>query len=103
MNRVLRCLCCTLSLAALVAAQTNTPRKDFPREANSSAQQASGKASPKDSREPFVIERYATTVRFENDGTGERDLSARVRVQSDAGAQALQELIFGYRSPNEQV
>ena len=37
------------------------------------------------SQEPFVIEQYFTTVRFENDGTGERDLSVRIRVQSDAG------------------
>ena len=103
MNRVLRCLLCTVGLAALTAAQTNTPQKDSPRKANSSGQQSPVKIAPKDSREPFVIERYITTVRFENDGTGERDLSARVRVQSDAGAQALQELIFGYRSPNEQV
>jgi len=103
MNCVLRCLLCTLGLATLAAAQTSTTRIAPPRNTSASTQQSPGKVAPNNSREPFVIERYATTVRFENDGTGERDLSARVRVQSDAGAQALQELIFGYRSPNEQV
>jgi tetratricopeptide (TPR) repeat protein/transglutaminase-like putative cysteine protease len=56
-----------------------------------------------DSKEPFVFESYSTKVRFENDGTGERDHIARIRVQSDAGVQALGELIFGYNSANEQM
>ncbi len=103
MNRVLRCLFCTFTFAALAAAQTRTHPKASSTSANSSAQQTPAKTAPKNANEPFVIERYATTVRFENDGTGERDLFARVRVQNDAGAQSLQELIFGYRAPNEQV
>ena len=53
------------------------------------------------SQEPFVIEQYHTTARFENDGTSERDLAVRVRVQSDAGVQQLGELVFGYNSANE--
>jgi tetratricopeptide (TPR) repeat protein/transglutaminase-like putative cysteine protease len=55
------------------------------------------------SQEPFVIEQYVTTARFENDGTSERDLAVRIRVQSDAGVQQLGELIFGYNSANEVV
>jgi tetratricopeptide (TPR) repeat protein len=55
------------------------------------------------SQEPFVIEQFFTTARFENDGTGERDLSVRIRVQSDAGVQQLGEMIFGYNSANEQL
>src|SRR3954462_10551713 len=41
------------------------------------------------SREAMVYEQYRTLVRFENDGTGRRDSIARVRVQSEAGVQAL--------------
>jgi Flp pilus assembly protein TadD/transglutaminase-like putative cysteine protease len=54
-------------------------------------------------QQPFVIERYYTTVRYENDGTGERDLAVRIRVHSEAGAQRLAELAFGYSSANEQM
>ncbi len=53
------------------------------------------------SQEPFVIEQYFTAARFENDGTSQRDLAVRIRVQSDAGVQQLGELIFGYNSANE--
>src|ERR1700683_1834060 len=55
------------------------------------------------SQEPFVIEQYYTTAKFENDGTSQRDLSVRIRVQSDAGVQQLGELVFGYNSGNEQM
>jgi Flp pilus assembly protein TadD/transglutaminase-like putative cysteine protease len=54
-------------------------------------------------QEPYVIERYDTTARFESDGTGERDLSVRIHVNSDAGVQQLGELIFGFNSANEQM
>jgi tetratricopeptide (TPR) repeat protein/transglutaminase-like putative cysteine protease len=68
-----------------------------------------GKTSPQApaasdySKEDFVVETYDTTARFENDGTGERDLSVRVRIQSDAGAQQFGELVFGYNSANEEI
>ena len=103
MNCVWRCLICTLSLAALAAAQTKTPPNTTSSKAAPSSPQTARKTPQANSREPFVIERYVTTVRFEADGTGERDLSARVRVQTDAGADGLKELIFGYRTPGEQV
>jgi Flp pilus assembly protein TadD/transglutaminase-like putative cysteine protease len=65
---------------------------------------AAQKQSPADySQEPYVIEQYVTTARLENDGTGERVLTVRVRVQSDAGVQQLGELVFGYNSANEQM
>ncbi len=53
--------------------------------------------------EPFVIEQYYSAARFENDGTGERDLTVRIHVQSDAGVQTLGELVFGYSAANEQM
>jgi tetratricopeptide (TPR) repeat protein/transglutaminase-like putative cysteine protease len=58
--------------------------------------------SPYDSREPYVIEEYRTVVRFENDGTSEQVLSARIRVQDEASAEKLSELIFPHNA-NEQV
>jgi Flp pilus assembly protein TadD len=54
-------------------------------------------------QEPYVIEKYETTARFESDGTGERDISVRIHVNSDAGVQQLGELVFGFNSANEQM
>jgi len=53
--------------------------------------------------EAYVIEQLRTVVRFENDGSGSREQTARVRVQSDAGVQRLGQLIFGYSSANEKL
>jgi len=68
---------------------------------------ATAAASPKVhadfSREPFVIEQFATFVRFENDGTGEQDLRVRVKLQSDEGAQQWNELVFAYNATNEKI
>jgi tetratricopeptide (TPR) repeat protein len=55
------------------------------------------------SKEPYVFEGHSLTVRFENDGTEERELSVRVRVQNDEGAQRFRGLVFSYISPNEKV
>ena len=103
MNRVWRCLVCTLSFPTLAFAQTKAPPKTPSPKSTTSLPQGAPKAAPDYSKEPFVIERYITTIRFESDGTGERDLSARVRVQTEAGVQGVKELIFGYRSPEERV
>ncbi len=59
--------------------------------------------APDYSHEPFVVEKYYSNVRYENDGTGERDIVARIHLQSDAGVQQLGELVFGYNSSNEQM
>src|SRR3954462_4603075 len=58
---------------------------------------------PDYSREAMVYEQYRTLVRFENDGTGRRDTTARIRVQSEAGVQMLGQLVFGYNAANEKI
>ena len=60
-------------------------------------------AKPDYSQEPFVIEQFITRVRFENDGKGRRELSMRIRVQSEAGVQQLGQLQFGYNAANERL
>jgi len=42
-------------------------------------------------------------VRFENDGTGIRDTSAVIRIQSQAGVQAFGQLIVGYSAATEKL
>src|SRR5271154_527754 len=91
-------LCALLFASSTAAQQANSTHNKAPTAANSAAQ----KSPPADySQEPFVIEQYVTTARFENDGTSERSLAVRIHVQSDAGVQQLGELIFGYNSSNE--
>ena len=78
----------------------------------SSAGSAAGKtadaAKPDDkghdySQESFVVEKMLTRYRFESDGTGRKELVARIRVQSEAGVQQWGQLQFGYNSANERV
>jgi Flp pilus assembly protein TadD len=91
-------LCSALTCSTLKAQQP--PSAPAPTQAAAASQ----KLTPGDySQEAFVVEKYSTTARFENDGTSERDLSVRIRVQSDAGVQQFGELVFGYNSGNEQM
>ena len=54
-------------------------------------------------REAFVVETSRTAWRFETDGTGEKNVAVRVKVQSDAGVQMFGQLVFGYNAANERV
>ena len=58
---------------------------------------------PDTSQEAFVIERYKTLYRFEKDGTGVREMSTSVKIQSDAGIQQFGQLVFPYSSANEKI
>lgn len=85
----------------LSSAQNLAPPPTTSGKENSAAAQKPATADY--SQEPYIVEQYVTSVRFENDGTGERVFTMRVRVQSDAGVQQLGELVFGYNSANEQM
>src|SRR5580693_2508123 len=93
-------LCAILFSSSLMAKQESHAQNSSPAPAKPAPQ----KLQPADySQEPFIIEQYYTIARFENDGTSERTLAVRIRVQSDAGVQQLGELIFGYNSSNEAM
>ncbi len=51
--------------------------------------------------ESLVFERYETTYRLNADGTGERIVHVKVRIQSEGAAQQLGVLTIGYASANE--
>jgi Flp pilus assembly protein TadD len=86
------------------ASVTTSAQQPTAAPAKTAAAPSAAKQSAVDySQEPFVIEKYSTVARFENDGTGEHDLTVRIHVQSDAGVQQLGELVFGYSSSNEQM
>src|SRR5579863_5658419 len=95
MNRLWLTTFCVLSMPCAMPAQS-VPANP--------AKSASQKQSAIDySKEPFVVEQYSTTVRFENDGTSKREVAARVRVQTDTGAQQLRDIVFDFDSASERV
>lgn len=60
-------------------------------------------SGPDYSKQAAVIETYHTTAAFQNDGTSLRDVTLRVRINSDAGVQQYSVLVFPYASANEKV
>ncbi len=50
-----------------------------------------------------MVERLKNSFRFENEGTGRRETSARIKVQSEAGVEQWGQLVMGYNSANERV
>src|ERR1044071_5033387 len=58
---------------------------------------------PDYSQEAAVIEDLRSSYRFERDGTGQRDVIFRAKVQSDAGVERLGQLVIGYSSANEKL
>jgi tetratricopeptide (TPR) repeat protein/transglutaminase-like putative cysteine protease len=103
MSRFWVVLFCLLNVPALAWAQARPSSAATPPAQSPHLSSIQNQHPAEYSKEPFVIERYATTARFENDGTGEQVLAVRVHVQSDAGAQQLHELVFRYDSANQQM
>jgi tetratricopeptide (TPR) repeat protein len=52
-------------------------------------------------KEALVFERSDTTVRMRADGTGERDVHAWLRLQSEGAARQFSVLLFSYAAANE--
>jgi len=95
---------CLVTLPILASAQDKSTPPATPQKSAPSASAAAPKQSAPDySQEPFIVEQYNMLARFENDGTGETIVTARIRIQSDAGVQQLGQLPFGYNSANEQI
>jgi len=81
-------------LCVISAAQVAPPPPPPPKAADK---------APDYSQEGFVVENWHTTYTFENDGTGKRELYARIKVQSEAGVQQWGQVVLGYSSANERV
>ena len=64
---------------------------------------AASEAAADHSQESFVVEKLHSSYRFENDGTGRRELYAKIKIQSEAGVEIWGQLVFGYNSANERV
>ena len=93
-----RLACLPLLFAATLLAQVPPPNPVPTPPVNPAA------APPIDhSQESFVVEKLRTSYHFENDGTGKRDVYARIKVQSEAGVEQWGQLVVGYNSANERV
>ena len=61
-------------------------------------------AKPSDiAKEALVFDQLETRIRLEPDGTGSRQVTARVRVLADAGVKAMAVPTFTYTASNQQV
>jgi tetratricopeptide (TPR) repeat protein len=83
----------TFFFSLTASAQTKAPAK--PTEAT--------KQKPDYSQEAVVVEQLSTAYRFERDGTGQREQTLRVKIQSDAGVARFGQLVFDYSSANEKL
>jgi tetratricopeptide (TPR) repeat protein len=55
------------------------------------------------SQESYVVEKLRTSYHFENDGTGRREIYAKIKVQSEPGVEQWGQVVVGYNSANERV
>ena len=58
---------------------------------------------PDYSKEALVWDQVQSRLRFETDGTGTRETTARIRIQADAGVKAFAVLNFAYTTSNQQI
>ena len=87
-----------LSSSGIKSVGAQTSGSKSPSKATEAAKQKSDY-----SQEAFVIEQLSTAYRFERDGTGRRESTLRVKVQSDAGVERFGQLVFNYSSANEKL
>src|SRR5271170_7819188 len=96
----------TVLLAAIGLAQEKPAEKATGTPAQQSAPKPAEKppsATQDFSKEAYIIDRFATHIVAENDGTGTRELTAQVKLLADAGVKAFAVLNFVYSSANEAV
>jgi len=101
MRRLLALFLLTLSSTFLSFAQAQSSSGSA---LPSKADPATKPAEKRDySQESYVVEQVVTKYRFENDGTGRKEVIARIHVQSEAGVEQWGQVVVGYNSANERV
>ncbi len=84
--------------------ERNSPQPASPPQAASAPIPKPAVSKPGDfSKEAVVFDRMATHIREEADGTGTRQITARIRILADAGVKELAVLQFTYTATNQQV
>ena len=91
-----------LGIAVVISAgaqSQSAPRLKSPGDDSKTAAPASSDYS----QEPLVYESVRGKLRYEDDGAGVREVSARIHVQSALGIQKVGQLVFDYNAANESV
>lgn len=101
--RILRYCLCLFAASAFLVPGSQSMAQSAATPAKPAASQSPGAQAPDTSKEALVIEKIATRVREEADGTGSRETIARMRIQSDAGVKQMAVLTFTYTASNQQV
>src|SRR5580692_4638585 len=103
-NRLIALILSFLLAASAAAQQSSQSSSNAASAGKSSGSDSVAVDKPHDyTQESFVIEKLNARYRFEADGTGRKELIARIRVQSEAGVQQWGQLQLGYNSANESM
>jgi tetratricopeptide (TPR) repeat protein len=98
-RRIFVLLSLSTFLAIAACAQSEPPKPlTIPKTLEKAAE-----AAPDYSQQAFVVEKLRTSYRFEGDGTGKRELFARIKIQSEAGVEQWGQIVIGYSSASERV
>lgn len=84
-----------------INAQSQNREQPPPKPSATEKTPAQAEKAPDYSQEAIVLEHLKQFYRFEKDGTGQRELTIRVRVQSEAGLARFGQLVFAYSAANE--
>lgn len=101
---LLSVIVCVAVLCTEVSALPQQPDVNDQQAAIPSASLSNSAAEATDtSKEAIVVKHFGTRVVYNSDGTGDREVIAAIRVQSDAGVRSLAVLRFAYNSANDSV
>jgi tetratricopeptide (TPR) repeat protein len=92
----------SLLLVSTVASQTPAAQS-VPSQQQSAPASDTAKSSRDFSHEPIIYEFVRVKMRYEKDGTGVRDTTARIRVQTAAGLPRVGQLVLDYNAANEKI
>jgi tetratricopeptide (TPR) repeat protein len=73
----------------------------FPLRAQDS--KSTSETKPDFSQEPTILDYIHESMRYENDGSGTRELRSRIRIQTTAGLNAAGQLVFQYNALDEEI
>jgi tetratricopeptide (TPR) repeat protein len=69
----------------------------------SASNKSESETKPDFSQQPAIYEYLHASMRYENDGSGTREVHARIRVQTQAGLNVAGQLVFNYNAIDEQM
>lgn len=96
-------VCSALQLGRPIPAAAQQPPPPATQKQVAEKSQPGPEKPPDYAGEAFVIEQLKTSFRFEKDGTGQREMSLRAKIQSEAGVEGFGQLVFPYTSANEKL